>query len=83
MEDAYSYIADLREAWPECLKGIKTAQLVQETLMYKEKFIKELGQTGLLFHCDQACLICEQYLVYLMTSYAQPLPFSDSVPYGP
>ncbi len=45
---AYQYIADLRESWPECLKGVKTAQLAQELLMYKENYIQEIAQTGCL-----------------------------------
>ena len=46
IEQALEYIAELREAWPECLKGIKTVQLAQEMLMYKEDYIKEIAQTG-------------------------------------
>ena len=45
---AYRYIADLRAAWPECLKGVKTAQLAQEMLMYKENYIQDIGTTGKL-----------------------------------
>ena len=45
---AYRYIADLRESWPECLRGVKTAQLAQEMLMYKENYIQAIGQTGAL-----------------------------------
>lgn len=46
VEKAYQYIAQLRIGWPECMQGIKTAQLAQEMLMYKEGYISELGQTG-------------------------------------
>lgn len=47
---AYRYIADLRQAWPECLRGVKTEQLAQEMLFYKESYIQEIGQTGDLAH---------------------------------
>lgn len=53
---AYRYIADLREAWPECLKGVKTAQLAQEMLIYKESYIQDLGQTGSLPALDKSSL---------------------------
>ena len=46
VEAAYSFIGDLRDAFPEVLKGIKTAQLAQEMLIYKEEYIDEIGRTG-------------------------------------
>ena len=47
VEEAYAFIGDLRDAFPEVLKGIKTAQLAQEMLIYKEEYIDEIGRTGM------------------------------------
>ncbi len=46
MEEAYAFIAQLRDAWPESFRAIKTAQLAQEMLMYKEDYIQEIAETG-------------------------------------
>lgn len=46
VEQAFRFIADMKDAFPEVLKGIKTAQLAQEMLIYKEDFIAEIAQTG-------------------------------------
>ena len=51
---AYRYITDLRQAWPECLRGVKTEQLAREMLFYKESYIQEVGQTGDVAYCKAA-----------------------------
>lgn len=44
---AYSYISSIKRAWPACLESIKTVQLAQEILIYKEDYIKDLAGTGM------------------------------------
>ncbi len=47
-EAAYEYIGDLRDAFPEVLRAIKTKQLAQEMLMHKEEYIQEIARTGMI-----------------------------------
>ena len=51
-------MAGLRDAFPEVLKGIKTAQLAQEMLIYKEDYISEIGQTGEARQQEKRCSLC-------------------------
>lgn len=46
VQRAYGFVADLRDAFPEVLKGVKTAQLAQEMLIHKEQYLAEIAQTG-------------------------------------
>jgi hypothetical protein len=43
---AQKLLAQIKEAYPEVLRGIKTTQLAQELLLYKEELLKEIGETG-------------------------------------
>lgn len=54
VEQAFRFIRDLRDAFPEVMKGIKTGQLAQEMLIYKEEYIQEIGQTGIDSYQAQA-----------------------------
>ncbi|KAK9791813.1 hypothetical protein WJX73_006506 [Symbiochloris irregularis] len=45
---ALQYIAAMRGAFPEVLRAIKTLQLSQEMLVFKEAYLAEVGKTGLL-----------------------------------
>lgn len=43
---ALQYIAAMRSAFPEVLRAIKTLQLSQEMLVFKEAYLAEVGKTG-------------------------------------
>eukprot|EP00884_Botryococcus_braunii_P023323 jgi/Botrbrau1/9675/Bobra.0201s0009.1 len=45
---AQKLLAHIKEAYPEVLRSIKTTQLAQELLLYKEELLKEIGATGLI-----------------------------------
>eukprot|EP00884_Botryococcus_braunii_P017513 jgi/Botrbrau1/4445/Bobra.0348s0033.1 len=45
---AQRLLAQIKEAYPEVLRSIKTTQLAQELLLYKEELLKEIGETGLI-----------------------------------
>jgi hypothetical protein len=36
----------MKAAYPEVLRGIKTTQLAQELLLYKEHLLREIRDTG-------------------------------------
>ena len=44
--EALRYIAAMKESFPEVLQTIKTHQLAQEMLLYKEAYLKEIHKTG-------------------------------------
>lgn len=43
---AQMLLAEIKEAFPEVMRSIKTTQLAQELLLYKEELLKEIGETG-------------------------------------
>ena len=43
---ALRYIAAMKESFPEVLQTIKTHQLAQELLLYKEAYLHEIHKTG-------------------------------------
>lgn len=47
--EALQYIAAVKAAFPEVLQAIKTLQLAQEMLMFKEAYLSEIGKTGMPF----------------------------------
>ena len=53
---ALQYIAAMRAAFPEVLQAIKTHQLSQEMLLFKETYLAELGKTG--DYANSAIYVC-------------------------
>jgi hypothetical protein len=43
---AQLFLAQIKGAYPEVLRAIKTTQLAQELLLYKEEMLQEIGETG-------------------------------------
>ena len=46
MAEAFEFVMDLKDGWPEVLKGIKTSQLAREILNEKVAYITELREAG-------------------------------------
>ena len=44
---AFQVVLDIKDGWPEALKGVKTSQLAREILNDKESCIEEMKETGL------------------------------------
>lgn len=43
---AFDFVMDLKDGWPEALRGIKTSQLAREILNEKERYITDLKESG-------------------------------------
>ena len=54
-EEARALIAHIRAAYPEVLTAIKTKQLAQEMLLYKEDHIGDVARPGAAPRCPPAC----------------------------
>ncbi len=66
-EEAQRLIAHIREAYPEVLTAIKTKQLAQEMLLYKDDHIGDVARTGA--HAFLACMhariaACSHIVIY-------------------
>ena len=44
---AWQQLQNIRAAFPEVLTAIKTKQLAQELLLFKEDHIQDVGRTGM------------------------------------
>lgn len=44
--DAFNFVMDIKEGWPEALRGIKTSQLAREILNDKETYIQDMKHSG-------------------------------------
>ena len=56
-EAALRFLAEVRLAFPEVLQAIKTKQLAQEILLFKEDHIVNLAKTGR--HLGPPCPACQ------------------------
>ena len=52
---AHRLIGQVRAAYPEVLTAIKTTQLAQEMLLYKEDHIGDVARTGARTPCWLPC----------------------------
>ena len=80
--EAYKFVASLRDAFPEVLKGVKTAQLAQELLIYKEDYLSEIGKTGEASH-QATHYLCKKFMQCLASLYFNVLKvtfFGQRVP---
>ena len=44
--EAFQIVMDIKDGWPEALRGIKTSQLAREILNDKEAYIEEMKASG-------------------------------------
>lgn len=44
--EAYEFLLDLKDGWPEAMQNVKTCQLAQELLNTKKAYISDLRKTG-------------------------------------
>ncbi len=70
---AQLFLAQIKGAYPEVLRAIKTTQLAQELLLYKEEMLQEIGETGASFtDCWNQSSFTELPSAWLIVLYGNP-----------